>query len=338
MDLRSSVLLLIAFLSAAGCRKDPYLDAYMDMLNTEKRQLEDRIYQLEYDYEKALQELEACRAKLKDTGQNGDKATPSKTSKPKDRKKTLRDIIPEENLDLPKIELPEGLRGPGEKQTSHPVELRPPDNADEGQVAVALATSEVDPDDETAAAAASADAPNRVAYIYLNPRLTGGQDFDRQPGDDGLTVLIEPRDRDGQFVPQPAKISIVLIDPAVLGPQARVARWDFEPDVAAKVLRDTALDRGLHFRMPWPKEPPAHDRLQLFVRYWCDDGRKLEAQRPITVRLPRRTAQAWARRTSNANADPSPSATSPAPHAPASPPPASATTADRSGRFWKPTR
>ena len=43
------------------------------------------------------------------------------------------------------------------------------------------------------------------------------------------------------------------------------------------------LERGLLFRLPWPDGPPRHERLHLFARYETADGRRLEAQREITV-------------------------------------------------------
>ncbi len=342
------------------------MDAYLDMQNSEKRVLEDRVYQLEYDYEKALKELKACRAKLGIDDQEGAKGNGQKTGK--EKKKTLQEIIPEESQEPPKVEMPPGFNSPDGKQTSTAPKRRATANRAEGQVALASATADAEPKSEQDVAT-PADAPERVEYIFLNPRLTGGQDFDQQPGDDGLGVLIEPRSKEGHFVPQPAKISIVLLDPAKTGASVRVARWDFDKELAAKLLRDAPLDRGIHLRMPWPKNPPEHEHLQLFVRYWCEDGRKLEASREVTLRLPSHTASAWTRRADPPDpaaepavsvvaaqeaAEPEPIQVTPVgvspPAAASSSSPASPATqpapgssekpsiADRPGRFWKPSR
>ena len=346
------------------------MDAYLDMQNSEKRVLEDRVYQLEYDYEKALKELKACRAKLGIEDKDGAKGNGSKTGK--EKKKTLPEIIPEDSQEPPKVELPPGFNEPDGKQTSTTPKRRGTADRAEGKVALASASTDAEPESEPEAATtddAQADATERVDYIFLNPRLTRGQDFDQQPGDDGLGVLVEPRSKEGHFVPQPAKVSIVLLDPAKKGAGVRVARWDFDKELAAKLLRDAPLDRGIYFRMPWPKNPPEHERLQLFVRYWCEDGRKLEASREITLRLPSRTASAWTRRTDPPEPDPRPAASVLAAQTSAKPepiqvtpvgvsPPAAASSsspaspatqpslgspeqpslAERPGRFWKPTR
>ena len=58
---RHLCIFLLACMLAVGCRRDPYMDAYFEMLNAEKRVLEDRLYEVQYDYEQALAELETCR-------------------------------------------------------------------------------------------------------------------------------------------------------------------------------------------------------------------------------------------------------------------------------------
>ena len=58
-------------LALAGCRRDPYTDVYFEMLNAEKRVLEDRLNELEYRHEIALKELETCNSK----GSSGDSRT-----------------------------------------------------------------------------------------------------------------------------------------------------------------------------------------------------------------------------------------------------------------------
>ncbi|UCC28868.1 MAG: hypothetical protein JSU86_11775, partial [Phycisphaerales bacterium] len=42
--------------------------------------------------------------------------------------------------------------------------------------------------------------------------LSGGADYDGQPGDDGVTVYLRPRDADGDVVKVPGRITIQLLD------------------------------------------------------------------------------------------------------------------------------
>lgn len=52
-----AILFAALTLVVAGCRQDPYMEAYIDTLNLEKLALEDRLYELEYDYDKLLEKL-----------------------------------------------------------------------------------------------------------------------------------------------------------------------------------------------------------------------------------------------------------------------------------------
>jgi hypothetical protein len=108
-------------------------------------------------------------------------------------------------------------------------------------------------------------------------------DFDGQPGSDGLTVLLEPRNAGQQFVPEAGAISIVVLDPARQGDAARIARWDFDRKAVEQLVQNSSETRGLKLELPWPAAPPASGKLQLFVRYETADGRRLQSDREITV-------------------------------------------------------
>lgn len=130
-------------------------------------------------------------------------------------------------------------------------------------------------------------ADNRqVRRITLHRVLTGGWDRDASPGDEGLSVWIEPRDAHGRVLSAAAPVVIVLVDPALPGEQARVARWDVPATQLLQTYRETSMSEGFHLRLPWTDQPPVHDRLEVFVRYTTDDGRRLEARLPVHVAVP----------------------------------------------------
>ncbi len=122
-----------------------------------------------------------------------------------------------------------------------------------------------------------------VAQVTLHPALTGGIGAGGAVGDEGLLVVIEPRDFSGNIVNLPGDISVALLDPALTGEQARLARWDF-PAAETQGMVRTGSQPGIHMRLPW-KSTPAHDRLKVFVRYTTRDGRKLQTERLISVAL-----------------------------------------------------
>jgi hypothetical protein len=270
-----------------GCRHDAYRDAYLEMLNAEKRVLEDRLYETQYNYEQALAELEAERGNTKDGKKPAGRARSSGSEKP------LTEPAGDDSRsipELPKIELPPDLEE-GKRKKPAPTAVRAA-SAAVRESAVGSAKKRPLSEDELAAAIVSA-LDQRVELIHLNPRLTGGADLDGQPGDDGICVLIEPRNRSGEFVPEPARISIALLDPAKSGDAARVARWDVDPEAAGGFLQTETLDRGLLLRLPWHDAVPENKRLHVFVRYMTADGRKLETDREINIDSADMVAHSW---------------------------------------------
>jgi hypothetical protein len=130
------------------------------------------------------------------------------------------------------------------------------------------------------------DADATVDRIVINPKLTGGLNADGKPGDEILSVAIDQRDASDAEVLAPGDVAIVVIDPAIPGKAARIARWDIEAEKLSQYVRRDGDGGALRFELPWPK-PPQHDDLQLYVRFTTYDGRRLQANVPIEVQPPR---------------------------------------------------
>ena len=125
-----------------------------------------------------------------------------------------------------------------------------------------------------------------VMQITLNRKLTGGHNVDGHPGDEGIMVVVEPLNAAGDLVEMPGEVSIVVLDPAIEGEAARIARWDFSAKEAAGYLQRTPMGDGLHFDLRWPHSPPVHRVLNLYVRYTTADGRRLQVEKQIEVDPP----------------------------------------------------
>ncbi|PQO33105.1 hypothetical protein [Blastopirellula marina] len=132
-----------------------------------------------------------------------------------------------------------------------------------------------------------------VTKIVLNPKLTGGYNVDNTPGDDGLMVVIEPQNAEGQYVDAAGPVSVVLLDPAFADKEAFVDRWDFDAAYAAEHLQCTLLGKGVHLKIPWTEGPPEHESLQLHVRYTTEDGEVLQEKKEIKIDLRGGTSQSW---------------------------------------------
>jgi len=132
-----------------------------------------------------------------------------------------------------------------------------------------------------------------ATQLVLNRLLCGGRDEDGRPGDEGLTVVLQPRDARGSTVEKPGPVAIVVLDPAQEGDAARVARWDFTAAQIARRFRETGRGRAIQLETSWPAAPPVHNDLHLFVRYTGGDGQHLEADQPIRVALPGERPPRW---------------------------------------------
>ena len=147
------------------------------------------------------------------------------------------------------------------------------------------------------AATAAKPTDKKITHVTLSPLFTGGADFDSQPGDDGLCVVVEPRNAGEEYVLEAGPISIVVLDPSRQGDAARVARWDFDLSAARQKLAGSAATTGIKLELPWPATPPAANRLHLFVRYETADGRKLQTDREIFLTPPGQVSSRWTPRT-----------------------------------------
>jgi hypothetical protein len=171
-------------------------------------------------------------------------------------------------IEAPTGEVPNTLRGPG--------------GAEPKRMPAPGGSSQWKPADVRLASGAAPIDNQSVAQITLHPSLTGGIGGGNA-GDEGLLVVVEPRDFAGNIVPVAGETSVALIDPSLTGEEARLARWDFSAAQAERAIH-AGSEPGIHLRLPWRSAPP-HDRLKVFVRYTTRDGRKLQAERIIAVAL-----------------------------------------------------
>jgi hypothetical protein len=265
------------------------MQLYIDNLNAEKRLLEDTMYELQYDYETKVAEVEELKAELEELKAGGPR-TPDRSVKtprtfqPERAEEAVRDLFPGvPEPEPPKIE--EGTPQAPSSPTLPPAnpeldDLEPP-KIDLGEDASPLSAIPM-PDDQA------------VASLYLHPADTGGWQQDREPGDDGVVVVFEPRNGEQAFVPRSARVSAVLLDPET---RQRVARWEFTEDEVAMALQKARPGRGIELKMPWQETPPGQSRLHLFVRYWLPDGGTVEADREIAITPQGQLAARWTPRT-----------------------------------------
>lgn len=260
-------------LLAVGCRTNPR----QDLIEQEHRFLEDKIWQLKGLIDEYELQLDSCQRENESLLRElGELRTSGGRTRIERRDEELVPPVVEEADAAPY----EGL----------PIISPPNPRVPEGEHVVTVphrvgSHAPAEPQDEV------------VAQITLNRKLTGGHNVDAKPGDEGVMVVVEPLNEAGDLIEVPGAVSIVVLDPALQGEAARVARWDFSSREAAKHLKRTPMGDGLHFDLRWPHSPPTHRLLSLYVRYTTADGRKLQVEKQIDVEPPgaEHTGERWTR-------------------------------------------
>lgn len=308
------VILLLIATAESGCRRrDPYTDGVLEITRAEKMDLEDQIYALEDKLAEKERELESLRAR-KPVPSRPARGLRSGTTPPPS-------VMPDEDLvppmidpgepTEPQIELPPIDATPMKPAARPPLrpasQLRPPARTKPLEEAITPDSvdspsgpaEEIPPPNDVSQASFRRPVANgevedtTVTSLFINPFQTMGVELDQQPGDDGITLLCEPRNEAGQFVPQAGDVTVVVLDPAIEGEAARVARWDLSKNEVAERMLDTRPERGFKAQLKWPEKRPEHGKLKLFVRYRTTDGRLVEARSDVFITMPGQLSQRW---------------------------------------------
>ena len=289
----AAVGLLAIFL--AGCRTDPNIA----LLEQDLRRKEDEIYRLQNQLEDCQAELQSAqncsqaprglrrvesdaeRGPDLSSPDNGAPATrpPAGHSRPAPASPPPGETAPPA-VELPAQPLPEGQipdRFKVPSTPSRPDSAPPPWNPPNPPSTRAPAGGAAEVGERVAAS-------RNVAQITLNRALTGGLAASDHAGDQGLMVVVEPRDAQGRRIDALGDLHVTAVDPASSGAAAQAGRWEFTAAETA-VLPSGAPGGGIHLNLPWPDGPPKSHQLRLHVSYVTAAGRKFEVDQPVEVAL-----------------------------------------------------
>jgi len=133
---------------------------------------------------------------------------------------------------------------------------------------------------------AEAEDPFRAVTIELG-RVTGGMDTDGKPGDEGIRVVMAPKDRYNDTVKRAGAVEIEVFDLAMADGSRQLGRWTFTVDQAGREWVGGFGAGSYSFELTWPDgRRPQHADLTVAVRFITLDGRVLSAQRAVRVQLP----------------------------------------------------
>jgi hypothetical protein len=115
-------------------------------------------------------------------------------------------------------------------------------------------------------------------------RGTGGIDEDKVPGDEGLQVVLVPRDVDGSAVKAAGSLRVTALEITPEGLKAPLSTWDVSALQLRRSWRSGLLSTGYFIALPWQRLPST-ERLRLVATFLPLEGGAFEAERDVTVRL-----------------------------------------------------
>lgn len=114
-------------------------------------------------------------------------------------------------------------------------------------------------------------------------RLTGGHASASGAADDALEVVLEPRDAADRVLKANGAVQIIAQEITAEGTKRPLATWDVTADQLTSKWRSGLFGGGYDLILAW-KELPTTPRLRVIARFTAD-GRTLEAERDVTVKL-----------------------------------------------------
>lgn len=122
----------------------------------------------------------------------------------------------------------------------------------------------------------------KAEAIKFNMMLTSGANRDGQPGDDGISVLLQPVDAQGDMVKLVGAIELELLDLNREGESQRIGRWQFTIDEVREHWHRGFLSAGYLFQLDW-QSVPSSSELTLHAKMTAPDGRKFDATTQVRV-------------------------------------------------------
>jgi hypothetical protein len=125
---------------------------------------------------------------------------------------------------------------------------------------------------------------SRVREIDWHPTMCRAQNSDGMPGDDGLYLVLIPRNTAGQFVPSLGALTLVVEETLADGSVARIGRYEFPEAELKDYLEPVGSAPGLHIPIRWTEQRPAGTSVEVYAKLTMPDGSTMVNRRTIPLR------------------------------------------------------
>jgi hypothetical protein len=147
--------------------------------------------------------------------------------------------------------------------------------------------------DLTLAAESSAPLDQRMTEIAFVRPFSISLDLDGQPGDDAVRLVLQPRNAAGDFLAQPAELTVSIIDPEVQDESGRIGIWRYTAQQIEQSIKKQGNAKGIHIDISLEGKVPAGKKVLVFVRYQTADGRRVENSYEYTLSAPGDLDSKW---------------------------------------------
>lgn len=121
----------------------------------------------------------------------------------------------------------------------------------------------------------------RIVEIAFQPALSRAVSFDGDNQDDGLFLVLQPKNEQGQVVAIAGAVSIEVIDPSREGNSPVIGKWNYSPAEIEDKIQPIGSKQGIHLTLPWNGPNPKGDRVIVIATYQMDNGRKVIGKKEI---------------------------------------------------------
>lgn len=288
-------LCALVVLLAAGCRSDAYREVYTEKMAGRIRVLEDQLNEADYANEVLRQKLHryeqqsTAGANRRQGGDDADDSDPDvevEVDRGGDGERLDVELdVDREDANDQVDEPPRSPLTPAPRRRYPPVQPVPP-RADD------LQPEDIDLGEPLPPGGESDDAtlpPGQIPTpesarllvppvpesVSIHTGLSGRHHHDSDDIEDGLFLVLTVADSAGNALRCDEAISVVVLDPARTGEEARLGRWNFSAEEVAAHFRENPLP-SIQLPILWQEKKPSGESMAIFVRVMTDADQPLE--------------------------------------------------------------
>ncbi len=149
----------------------------------------------------------------------------------------------------------------------------------------------------------------RIVELAFHPALSRAVSFDDDNQDDGLYLVLQPKNEQGQVVAIPGAIVIEVFDPSrdAANPNsanAMIGRWSYSAYEVEGKIQPIGSKQGIHLTLPWNGPNPKSDRVVVTATLQLENGRKVVGKREIFLNSGNGLKTVWTPRANRGEVQP----------------------------------